>query len=100
MNTYEYQITDMQRNASGIVVAVAFSINVSDGTDSFVHNFHTALTAASGNPIPYEQLKETDVIGWVKELVQKDSEEQADAELEAYKIRKNQTVLSGTPWKG
>jgi hypothetical protein len=96
-NTYEYKITDMQRNAEGIVVAVSFTVTASDGTDSFTHNYHTALTAPPDSPIPFNDLKESDVIGWVKSLVQTSTEEQADAELEAYKNRK--TVTSGTPWE-
>lgn len=95
-NTYEYKITDMQRDANGIVVAVSFTVTASDGTDSFTHNYHTALTAPAGTPVPYESLDEATVIGWIKSLVQESTEEQADAELAAYKNRKE--VTSGTPW--
>jgi len=96
-NTYEYKITDMQRDANGIVVAVSFTVTASDGTDSFTHNYHTALTAPPDAPILFDSLKESDVIGWVKALVQASTEEQADAELAAYKKRKE--VTSGTPWQ-
>jgi hypothetical protein len=95
-NTYEYKITDMQRDANGIVVAVSFTITASDGADSFTHNYHTALTAPADSPIPYDNLDEATVIGWVKSLVQAGTEEQADAELAAFKQRKE--VTSGTPW--
>ena len=98
MNTYQYFITDMNRNADGIVISVSFTVTASDGTDNFTHNFYTGLTPPNKNPIPFEQLKESDVIGWVKSLVQQESEAQADAELAAYKIRKNQIVSNGTPW--
>ena len=96
-NTYEYKITDMQRDADGIVVAVSFTVTASDGTDSFTHNYQTALTSPSKNPIPFDNLDESTVIGWVKSLVQTGTEEQADAELEAFKQRKQ--VTSGTPWE-
>lgn len=96
-NSYEYKVTDMQRDADGIVVAVSFTVTASDGTDSFTHNYHTGLTASSGATVPFEQLEESAVIGWVKELVQESTEMQADAELEAYKKRKE--VTSGTPWE-
>ena len=95
-NTYEYKITDMQRDANGIVVAVSFTVTASDGTDSFTHNYHTALTAPADNSIPYDSLDEATVVGWVRSLVQESTEEQADAELAAYKNRKE--VTSGTPW--
>jgi hypothetical protein len=47
-------------------------------------------------PVPFANLTETEVIGWVKSLVQTSTEEQADAELAAYKNRKE--VTSGVPW--
>ena len=96
-NTYEYKISDMQRDADGIVVAVSFTVTASDGTDSFTHNYQTALNAPKGNPIDFEDLEESEVIDWVKELVQTSVEEQADAELEAFKQRKE--VTSGVPWE-
>lgn len=95
-NSYEYKIADMQRDANGIVVSVSFTVTASDGTDSFTHNYQTALPAPSDTPVPFEQLTEAEVIGWVKALVQAITEEQADAELAAYKQRKE--VTSGTPW--
>ena len=97
-NTYEYKITDMQRNADGIVVAVSFTVTASDGTDSFTHSYHTALTAPGDSPIAYGSLTEAEVIGWVKSLVQVQTEEQADAELSAWKSRKNNVTQNGTPW--
>jgi hypothetical protein len=98
-NTYQYYITDMQRKVDGIVVAVSFSVTADDGVDSFTHNYHTALTAPSKPPISFDDLKESDVIGWVKSLVQVGTEEQADAELAAWKIRKSFSSQSGVPWQ-
>jgi hypothetical protein len=95
-NTYDYKITDMQRDANGIVVTVSFTVTASDGTDSFTHNYQTALPAPKATPIPYANLTEAEVIAWVKELVGTSTEEQADAELAAFKLRKQ--VTSGTPW--
>jgi hypothetical protein len=95
-NSYEYKITDMQRDADGIVVAVSFTVTASDGTDSFTHNYRTGLTAPTGTPVPFADLTEAGVIAWVKALVQEGTEAQADIELEAYKNRKE--VTSGTPW--
>lgn len=96
MNTYEYKISNMQRDASGIVVGVAFEVTASDDTDSFTHNYFTALPAPKDTAIPYAALTESQVIEWVKELVGTSTEEQAAAELAAYKERKE--VQSGTPW--
>jgi hypothetical protein len=96
MNTYEYKINNLQRDANGIVVGVAFEVTASDGTDSFTHNYFTALPAPKEDAIPYNDLTQTQVIEWVKELVGTSTEESADAELAAYKERKE--VQNGTPW--
>ena len=98
-NLYQYKITDMQRNADGIVIAVSFTVTASDDTDSFTHNYYTALAAPSDTPVPFEQLQESAVIDWVKALVQTSTEKQADAELAAYKLRKQITVTTGMPWQ-
>jgi hypothetical protein len=97
-NTYEYKITDMLRDGSGIVQTVAFTIKASDGVDSFTHNYFTALPAPKGTVIDYTALNESKVIAWVKELVGTQSEESADAELAAFKIRKNEVKQNGMPW--
>lgn len=97
-NTYQYSIKNLQRDANGIVVAVEFEVAASDGTDSFTHNYQTALPAPTSTIVPFEDLTEAKVIDWVKELVGEQTEEQADAELAAFKLRKQQTVTSGTPW--
>lgn len=86
----------MQRDDKGVVVAVSFSVEASDGVDSFTHNYYTALPAPKDSITPFKDLSEEQVIDWVKELVGTGTEEQADAELAAFKIRKE--VKSGTPW--
>ena len=96
MTTYEYKINNLQRDAGDIVVAVSFEVTASDGTDSFTHNYFTALPAPKDTAIPYADLTQEQVIDWVKELVGTSTEESADAELAAYKERKE--VQSGTPW--
>lgn len=99
MNTYEYKITNMQRDAAtGIVVSVEFTVTASNGTDSFTHNYQTGLPAPKGDAIPYDQLTEAEVIAWVKDLVGKQTEEQADAELDAFIIRKSEVTANGKPW--
>ena len=96
MNTYQYKITNIERDLNGIAVACSFDITVSDGVDSLTHNFHTGFTPPPVNPIPFNQLTQTEVIGWVQALVGKDSEQLADGELQAFKSRKN--ILTGLPW--
>lgn len=97
-NTYEYKVTDLQRDPNGIVVAASFTVTASDGEDSFTHNYYTAFKNNPVTPIPFEQLTESKVIEWIKRNVQQTTEESADAELAAYKKRKSEVVLNGTPW--
>jgi len=104
-NTYEYKVTNLQRDNNGIIIAASFTITASDGVDSNTHNYHTAFTAPKGTPIDYAKVTEADVIGWIKDMFDTKDDEgvrqnahegQADAELEAFKQRK--AVKSGLPW--
>lgn len=104
-NTYEYKVTNLSRNKDGIIVAASFTITASDGTDSNTHNYHTAFTAPKGTPIDYTDVTESKVIEWIMAMFdnkdddgvrQNAHEDQADAELAAFKERKQ--VQSGTPW--
>ena len=89
----------MQRDlATGIVVAAEFTVTASNGTASFTTNNQTAFPYPKADPTPYDDLTEDDVIVWIRELVGTQSEEQADAELEAYILRSASVVVSGTPW--
>ena len=99
MNTYVYNVTNMQRDlATGIVVAAEFTVTASNGTASFTTNNQTAFPYPKADPTPYDELTEADVIVWIRELVGTQSEEQADAELAAYILRSESVVVSGVPW--
>jgi hypothetical protein len=95
-NNYEYKVTNLERNAEDIIVAASFTITASDETDSFTHNYYTAFNNKPETPIAYNDLTEEKVIGWIKRDVGASSEESADAELAAFKERKE--VQTGTPW--
>jgi len=96
MNTYTYKPYNLVSDENGIVRAVDFTVLVSNGTDSFEINGHTGLPMPADGGTPYDKLTEEQVIGWIKNLVGKQTEEQADAELEAYK--KRTVIKNGTPW--
>jgi uncharacterized protein (DUF1501 family) len=104
-NTYEYKVTDTQRDANGVIVAASFTITASDGADEFTHNYNTAFAVPKATPTPYTSVTEAQVIGWIKAMFdtkddegvrQNSLEDQADAELAAFKERK--AIKSGTPW--
>lgn len=104
-NTYTYKVSDLQRDKEGVIIASSFTITASDGSDEFTHNYHTAFAAPKAEPTPFAEVTEAQVIGWIKAMFDtKDDdgnhknslEDQADAELKAFKERKE--VRSGTPW--
>lgn len=96
MNTYIYKPTNLVSDQNGIVMAIDFTVDVSDGIDSFTIRGHTALASPTKAIIPYSELTEAEVIAWVQSIIGLATEEQADAELEAYKTRK--VLSSGVPW--
>lgn len=96
MNTYSYRVTNLIRDDQGIVVTAVVDVTVSDGESSYTHIFNVGLHPPSETLIPYEDLTEETVIGWVKALCQKDIEAHADAELAASKIRV--APRYGVPW--
>lgn len=98
-NTYTYKVTNLVRNPEGIVVTAQFTITADDGTDQFTHNYNFGFANKPVTPTPFEELTEAKVIEWIKRDSKGMFEEQADAELEAYKLRKAAPVMtSGTPW--
>jgi len=100
-NSYTYKVTNLVRGANDIVVSAEFTITADDGTDSFTHNCRTGFAPPVGAPIPFASLTEADVVEWIKRDagVENQFEKSADAELDAYKRRKTETVLSsGMPW--
>jgi phage-related tail protein len=95
-NTHTYKVTDLQRDANDEVVAASFTIEATDGVDSFTHQYHTAFKNKPATPIAFADITEAKVIEWIKRNVGTVSEEQADSELAAYKERKE--IKTGMPW--
>ena len=101
MNNYTYKVTNLVRNPEGIVVTASFQITADDGTDSFTHTYNTGFANKPVTPTPFNDLTEAKVIEWIKRDAGESNqyEQSADAELEAYKLRKAAPVLSaGMPW--
>ena len=101
MTTYDYKVTNLVRDADGIVVTANFTITASDGVDSFTHNYSFGFANKPTTPTPFENLTEAKVIEWIKRDTGAENqfEKSADAELEAYKLRKAAPVLTaGVPW--
>lgn len=101
MNTYDYKVTNLVRDPDGIVVSANFTITASDGTDSFTHSYNTGFANKPTTPTPFSDLTEAKVIEWIKRDAGAENqfEQSADAELDAYKLRKVQALqTSGVPW--
>ena len=100
-NTYTYKVTNIVRDNQDIVVTVSFEITASDGVDSFTHSYNTGFANKPVTPVAFSDLTQEKVISWIKKDAGAENqfEKSADAELEAYKLRKVQPVLStGLPW--
>jgi len=100
-NTYAYKVTNLIRDPDGIVVTANFTITASDDTDSFTHSYSFGFANKPTTPTAFSDLTEAKVIEWIKRDAGAENqfEASADAELEAYKLRKAAPVLTaGVPW--
>ena len=97
-NTYTYNPINLVKDQNGVVVLVNFTIEASNGTDSFTVNSQTALPAPTSDVIPYDQLTKEQVIEWIQKLVGTQSEALADSELAAHIENQKVVLTNGTPW--
>ena len=96
--TYNWTIQQMDRLTSdGFVVTVHYSVSAVDG-DYTASTYGTVGFAEQPDEqyIPYAELTEAEVVGWVQESLGKDTvEEGLAAQIEA---QKNPVQKSGVPW--
>lgn len=95
-NTYEYKVTDLQRDKNDIINWAGFTITVSDDEDTCTLNYQTAFNNNPKTPIPFENITEEKVIEWIKRDVGEIYESSADSELQAVKQAKE--IVLGLPW--
>jgi len=98
MTTYLWTIPQMDRLTSdGFVVTVHYNVSASDNTYSASTYGTVGYTQQPGETyIPYEQLTQDIVVGWVQNALGKDTVEaslqgQIDAQI-------NPVQESGVPW--
>lgn len=99
--TFDYEVLDLVRDASDIVITATFSITASDGVDEFTHTYTTGFANNPQTPTPFAGITEAKVIGWILRDAGAENqfEQSADAELAAYKQRKTQGASkSGIGW--
>lgn len=97
-NQYHYKVTQLIKDTQGIVTGASFTLEVSDGEDTFSFPSFTAFNHRPETPIPFDQLTEEKVVSWITDSVGPLTEEQADVELQAYKLRKTQNSSGPLPW--
>ena len=96
--TYNWNVVQMDRLTSdGFVVTVHYTVNAVDGDYTASTYGTVGYTEQQGEQyIPYAQLTESEVVGWVQDSLGKDTvEEGLAAQIEA---QKNPVQESGLPW--
>jgi myo-inositol-hexaphosphate 3-phosphohydrolase len=96
--TYNWNVVQMDRLTSdGFVVTVHYNVSATDG-DCTASTYGTVGYTEQPDEqyIPYAELTEAEVVGWVQESLGKDTVEASlAAQIEA---QKNPVQESGVPW--
>jgi len=99
MTTYTWQIANMERNTAddGVVVCHwrCTGVDGDNSASSYGTTSHTPDTSAA-DFVPYADLTEDTVLGWVHAAVDKDAIETAIADK--IDAMANPTTATGTPW--
>jgi len=98
MTTFNWQIPQMDRlTADGFVVTVHYIVNATDDTYSASTYGTVGYTQEQGETyIPYDQLTEATVIGWVQTSLGKDTVEASlQSQIDA---QKHPVQAAGVPW--
>jgi myo-inositol-hexaphosphate 3-phosphohydrolase len=95
---YTWNVVQMDRLTSdGFVVTVHYTVNAVDGEYTASTYGTVGYTEQPDEQyIPYADLTEAEVVGWVQESLGKDTVEESLAANIA--LQKNPVVESGTPW--
>jgi hypothetical protein len=110
MTTYNWKVSELSRAvADGFVVKVRYEVEATDGEHSA--SVHDVVTYDQANSalrisetpgaqlIPFEQLTEQVVIGWVKETVTEYGVASIEASLsKSIEAKKHPAVVNGLPW--
>jgi len=110
MTTYNWKVSELSRVAAdGFVVKVRYEVEAIDGEHSAsVHDVVTYNQADSAlrisetpgaQLIPFDQLTEQIVIGWVKDTITQYGVASVEATLaQMIEAKKHPTVVTGLPW--
>ena len=97
MTTFNWTITQMDRLTSdGFVVTVHYNVSAQDGEFTASTYGTIGYTQESESFVPYDQLTEAMVVGWVQNSLGKETVEASlQSQIEA---QKNPVQASGLPW--
>jgi hypothetical protein len=97
MTTFNWQIPQMNRfTADGFVFTVHYVVTATDDTYSASTYGTVGYTQESDKFVPYDQLTEATVVGWVQTSLGKDTVEASlQSQIEAQKHPVQET---GVPW--
>jgi hypothetical protein len=92
-----WNVVQMDRLTSdGFVVTVHYVVNAVDGDYSASTYGTVGYTQGEGSYIPYADLTEAEVVGWVQDSLGKDTVEASlTAQIEA---EKHPVIETGLPW--
>ena len=96
--TYTWSIVNMERlTADNFVVVVHYNVSATDDTYQASTYGTTSYTQTPGETyIPYDDLTQAVVVGWVQEALGKDTVEASLAQQ--IELQKNPVTATGTPW--
>lgn len=97
MTSFNWQVVQMERLTSdGFVVTVHYNVSAQDGDFSAATYGTVSYSPEAGAEVPFEQLTESMVVGWVQAALGKDVVEASlQGQIDAQKAPKQ---LTGLPW--
>jgi len=97
--TFSWRIANMEREtADGFVFTVHYTVNAEDGTYS-AGAYGSLGLERPDNLIPFDQLTEETVVGWVKEKFGAEKVAEIEAALQAQLDEKHApSKAAGVPW--
>jgi hypothetical protein len=98
--TYTWKVSQLERETTdGYVFTVHYTVNAQDDTYSAGAYGSLGLERPEGDLIPFSELTEEVVVGWVKEKFGQEKVVEIEAALQAQLDEQRQpTKAAGLPW--
>jgi hypothetical protein len=98
--TYTWNVAQLERETTdGYVYTIHYTVNATDDTNSAGAYGSIGLERPEEDLIPFSELTEQTIIGWVKEKFGDEKVVEIEAALQAQlDEQRNPTKASGVPW--